>query len=133
MQIKRLTEYAIRFLLYLACQEGNTLVPGGEIARQMGIGAGYIRRVTHALCRVKLVESEPGFQGGFYLSRPAEEITLYDIMMAAEDTMALNRCLLDKGLCDRGAAPYCKVHQCFIVFQGEMEARLQDIHLSDLV
>ena len=89
--------------------------------------------LERAICRAKLVESEPGFQGGFYLSRPAEEITLYDIMMAAEDTMALNRCLLDKGLCDRGAAPYCKVHQCFIVFQGEMEARLQDIHLSDLV
>ncbi len=133
MQIKRLTEYSIRFLLYLARQEGNTTVPGGEIAQQMGIGAGYIRRVTHTLCSAGLVESEPGFQGGFYLTRSAEEITLYDVMMAAEDTMALNRCLQDEKFCDRGAAPYCKVHQCFIEFQGDMEARLKAVRLSELV
>lgn len=133
MQIKLLTDYAIRFVLYLAEQGHTRPVPGSDIAVGMGISPGYIRKVAQHLRRAGIVGSDQGFQGGFYLLRDPGTLSLYEVLAAAEDTMRLNRCLDDPKLCGRGAAPACKVHQYLGALQKELEVKLRRCMVADLI
>lgn len=133
MQIKLFTDYAIRFVLYLAQQERAHSVPGSDIAAGMGISPSYIRKVALTLRNAGIVGSDQGFRGGFHLIRDPKTVSLYEIMEATEDTMHLNRCLEDARLCSRGGVPACKVHQILADLQADMEVRLKQIKVADLI
>lgn len=133
MQLRSTTDYAIRLVLYLAGQDRGHGVTGSEIAQHTGIAAGYVRKVAAELRMAGLVESGQGTGGGFRLTRAPEDITLFDVILAGECTVKINRCLEDPALCSRGAAPYCKVHLKLDMLQALLERYLRDIKISDLL
>lgn len=133
MQIKLTTDYAIRFVLYLADQGHTRPIPGSDIAAAMGITPGYVRKVALHLRRAGIVGAMHGFEGGFYLIRDPGTLSLYEVIAAGEDTMRLNRCLEDPKLCSRGAAPACKVHQYLGELQEEIEDKLKRRMVADLL
>jgi len=55
-----------------------------EIADAEGISAGYVQQLMMALRLGNIVDSHRGREGGFSLSRPAEEITVADVLKALE-------------------------------------------------
>ena len=55
-----------------------------EIADAEGISAGYVQQLMMALRLADIVDSHRGREGGFSLSRPAEEITVADVLSAVE-------------------------------------------------
>jgi Rrf2 family iron-sulfur cluster assembly transcriptional regulator len=55
-----------------------------EIAREQGIATEYAQQILQRLRKGNLVASVRGPAGGYRLSRSAEEITLRDILVAAE-------------------------------------------------
>lgn len=133
MQIKLLTDYGIRFVLYLAEHRHTRHLPGNDIAAATGISPGYIRKVAQHLCGAGIVGVSQGFKGGYYLIRDPNTLSLYEVMAATEDTMRVNRCLVDPKLCSRGAAPACKVHQYLAVVQEDMDAKLKRLMITALM
>ena len=55
-----------------------------DIAQHSGIPCEYLRKVLQRLTRARLVRSERGRAGGFYLRRSLERITLLDVVQAIE-------------------------------------------------
>src|SRR3990170_2149577 len=80
MQISAKGEYAIRAVLDLALQRERGLTPIQEIAARQGIPQRYLEQV--------LLAPKRGSTGGYHLTRPADAITVGDVLRAVEGRSA---------------------------------------------
>ena len=90
MRITQWGEYATQFCIYFAqnAAKGRELISGAEIAKGYEIDLLYAQQILQRLRKNNLIESIRGPLGGYKLSRSASEITLKDILYAAEgDTL----------------------------------------------
>ncbi|MGD0882512.1 MAG: Rrf2 family transcriptional regulator [Acidimicrobiales bacterium] len=94
----RRTDYAIRSLIYLANVE-ETPVTANAIGEAMDVPTGFLQQVLRELQQAGLVTSRPGPTGGFALARPAEEITVLQIVEALEGPLRSAECALRGGPC----------------------------------
>lgn len=131
MQFNATTDYAFRVALHLACNEGR-VVSRREISEQNNVTTMFLQKIMAALMEGGLVTSYRGANGGFMLSRPADQISLLDVLEAMEGKVVLNRCLEDYGSCSRGAAPYCAVHRRLTQMQEVFRREMATIRLSEL-
>lgn len=86
MRITQWGEYGVHFsaMLARAAQDGRAVLGAAEVAREQGIDVQYAQQIFQRLRKGGVVESVRGPQGGYRLARPAEQITLRDILIAAE-------------------------------------------------
>jgi len=85
-------------MIYLASADGRrTAAP--EIAEKMGLSVNYLRQVLRVLTRARLVLSSPSPTGGYELARPADTITILEIVEALEGPLAPADCVLRGGPC----------------------------------
>ncbi len=77
-------EYGILAALEIAMHLDQGPIQVRKIARQQGIPVRFLEQVMSALKKAGLVESIRGAQGGYRLTKPAEEIRLADLLQAIE-------------------------------------------------
>lgn len=85
-------EWAMHVLLSLAWVEDDAPVSTAQLATSYDLPPTYLNKQLQALVRAGLLESLPGARGGFRLARPAEEITLMDVVAAIEGADDVFRC-----------------------------------------
>ena len=98
-RVNRQTDYAIRVVLALAKQPQGTRLSSSEIGKEMLIPAAFLSRIVAQLAQANLVHTFPGREGGLQLARPAEEITLRDIVEQMEGPFLLSECMLEEQAC----------------------------------
>ena len=76
MAVTQKCQYALRALFELAKREGSGAAPAGEIADAQAIPKRFLEVILHQLRQGGFVESQRGKEGGFYLARPAAEVTV---------------------------------------------------------
>ena len=88
MRITQWGEYGVRCLVRIASHEQVSSEPIGasEISLSQGIALDYAQQILQRLRKGGLIESVRGPSGGYRLSRKPSEITLGDILTAAEGT-----------------------------------------------
>lgn len=91
-RVNRQTDYAIRVVLALAQQHEGTRLSTAQIARDMLVPKSFLPRIVAHLAQGGLIKTFPGRDGGMVLSRPAEEITLKDVIEAFEGTLVISEC-----------------------------------------
>ena len=124
--------YAIRAVLALARRHGDGLVPARKIAREMDIPVRFLPQVLGDLSRAGIVEARLGRAGGYRLSKPADRISLLDIIEAAEGDARRRTCVLTGAVC--GVAPEpCDVHSMFFDAQEAILARLGGTTVAEVV
>jgi Rrf2 family protein len=94
----RRTDYAIRSLIFLT-NAAETPVTANAIGEAMEIPTGFLQQVLRELQQAGLVTSRPGPTGGFALARPAEQITVLQIVEALEGPLRSAECALRGGPC----------------------------------
>ncbi len=117
-------EYAIRAMLHLASLRFGTVAQISEISRQWEIPENFLRKISAQLSNAGLVASQRGLGGGITLARPAEVITLLDIIEAVEGKISLNKCLMCDAFCPRDS--WCAVHLVW----GEAQDKLKEVLTS---
>jgi Rrf2 family nitric oxide-sensitive transcriptional repressor len=99
-------EYALRAVVYLASQEGKPRTTQ-EIAQATRVPTGYLSKVMQSLGRKGLVQSQRGLHGGFTLARPADELTVLDILEAVDPIRRIRHCPLNI----KGHVNLCPLHR----------------------
>jgi len=94
----RRTDYAIRALIYLTNTETSP-VSAASIGTAMEIPTGFLQQVLRELQLAGLVTSRPGPTGGYGLARPADAITVLQIVEALEGPLRSAECALRGGPC----------------------------------
>ena len=123
--------YAIRAVLTLARAEKGHVVPARRIAKEMDIPVRFLPQVLGDLNRAGIVEARLGRAGGYRLSKPATDISLLDIIEAAEGDARRQTCVLSGKPCD-GRDP-CDVHDMFFEAQEAILQRLDGVSVAEVV
>ena len=123
------TEYALRVVAYLA---GLPNVPATtrQMAAAVRIPESYLAKVLQLLSRAGLISSQRGLHGGSTLARPAEDITLYDVVQAIDPIPRIKTCPL--GLKSHGTQ-LCPVHKRLDHTMDLVEQELRRSTLADLL
>jgi Rrf2 family protein len=87
MRISAKGEYAVKAMLDLALHSGKGLIPIQEIASRQGIPQRYLEQVLLLLKRAGFLTSKRGSAGGYNLMRPAQEITVGEVIRAIEGSL----------------------------------------------
>ena len=77
-------DYGVRAILDLAEHFGQGPVQSEAIAKRQGVSEAYLDQLLTLLRRAELVRSVRGPRGGHELARPADQITLMDVLTALE-------------------------------------------------
>ena len=122
--------YAARAMVELAIETGNGPVPLSRIAEVQDLSRTYLQQLMGLLKRAGLVRVAQGFKGGFLLAKPAEEVTLADILCAAEGAFSLVDCVADKDNCKRG--PHCVMTEVWTEASLKLRDYFAGITLAEL-
>ncbi|MEW9805234.1 iron-responsive transcriptional regulator RirA [Mesorhizobium marinum] len=91
MRLTRQTNYAMRILMYCAANDGRlSRIP--EIASAYSVSELFLFKILQPLVEAKLVETVRGRNGGVRLGRPADQITLFDVVRVTEENFAMAEC-----------------------------------------
>jgi Rrf2 family protein len=96
MKLSTKSRYGVRAMFDMAYHTGTLPAQIKDISRRQNISPRYLEQIFQDLKKAGLLNSRRGPQGGYSLSRPAEEITVKDIVLAAEGELQLVNCV--KGL-----------------------------------
>jgi Rrf2 family protein len=100
MKVSAQEEYGLRCLLQLAyLKEGESLTLG-QIAEREGISAANAGKLLWILSKAGLVQSLRGNRGGYFLSRPASEIHLSDVIRVLDEDEVEAHCKSYTGVMD---------------------------------
>lgn len=95
MLISTKGRYALRVALDLAQHPEGEYVSLKSIAERQKVSLKYLESIATTLQKGGLLVSQRGTQGGYRLSRPAQEITVYEIIRLTEGSLAPVSCLED--------------------------------------
>lgn len=79
MKLSTRVRYGVRAMIELALHEGGKPVPLRKLAENQAISAKYLEQIATSLKIGGLIDSVRGAEGGYRLSRAAENINLWDI------------------------------------------------------
>ena len=133
MQFNQATDYAFRVIMHLAERSEGELANRQTIAEQQNIPTGFLQKIMHSLVKGELVKSYRGVDGGFVLAKPAEEISLLDVIEVMEGPLDLQRCLKQDSSCSKGCDTKCSVHASLAVIQANFTRALNEVNFARLV
>lgn len=94
MKISTKGRYGIRALIDIALNSNkHKYVSIQDISKRQDISAGYLERIISKLKKIDVLHSERGAQGGYCLSKGADEIIMYDVLEVLEDSLDISDCV----------------------------------------
>jgi Rrf2 family protein len=129
VRVSAKVDYALRAMLELAA--AGTLVKGEQLATAQGIPQKFLEGILLDLRHAELVTSRRGVEGGYALARPAEEISLADVIRAVEGPIATVRGVRPDDVRYEGAAE--ALAGVWIDLRAAMRGVLEDTTLADVV
>src|SRR5437764_15259663 len=103
MRVSAKVDYALRAVIELA-SAGDGPVKGERIAQAQEISLKFLENILGDLRQAGLVRSQRGAEGGYWLARPAAEITLAEVIRAVEGPLANVRGVRPEGVEYAGSA-----------------------------
>jgi Rrf2 family protein len=104
MRISAKADYAVRAVIELAAAPPGTSLSAREIAAAQDIPQNFLENILAELRRAGIVHTHRGPGGGSSLARPAETITVAEILLAIDGPLAAVRDLLPDALVYEGTA-----------------------------
>jgi Rrf2 family protein len=94
MKLSKRGEYGLRAMADLASREpSSAVIPIKEIAEREQIPVKFLEQILLTLKNAGLLHSRMGIGGGYYLAKPAAEITLGQIIRVLDGPLAPIRCV----------------------------------------
>ena len=132
-------EYGVRLMIELGRQAPDHPTSLKALADAEGLPLAYLEQVVARLRRAGLVMSARGAHGGSWLSRPADEIGMDEVVQALEGSIAPMECFIhdqtERVLCSHGpdAGRGCATKLLWTRVQGGIIRSLQNTTLGELV
>jgi Rrf2 family protein len=130
MHLTARADYALR-----ATSEIAAAMPGPikaeRIAQSQSIPLKFIENILSTLKHAGIVRSQRGVEGGYWLARPADEITLAEVIRAVEGPLANVRGERPESTRYRGPAK--PLREVWVAVRASLRTVLEDVTLADLV
>jgi Rrf2 family transcriptional regulator, nitric oxide-sensitive transcriptional repressor len=127
--LSQTVEYALRAMVQLTYIAPKACATD-ELSQTTQVPRAYLSKVLQGLRRAGVVQSRRGVGGGVCLARPAEEITLLEVVNAVEPLRRIATCPL--GLASHGRR-LCPLHRKLDNAFAQVEASFADTTLAEIV
>jgi Rrf2 family protein len=129
VRVSAKADYAIRAAVELAAA-GEGPVKGERIAQAQDIPANFLENILSDLRNAGIVASRRGADGGYWLARPAAEVSLADIIRAVDGPLANVRGVRSEQVVYRGSAE--KLRDVWVAVRASLRSVLENVTLADL-
>ena len=130
MRLTTKGRFAVTAMIDLALRSGDGPVTLAGISDRQKISLSYLEQLFGKLRRFSIVDSVRGPGGGYCLARPANQITVADIVRAVDETLDATQCGGRENCKDEER---CMTHELWTTLNFKMYEYLSSVKLSDLV
>jgi Rrf2 family protein len=129
MRVSAKVDYALRACAELAAADEGP-VKGDRLSQAQEIPLKFLENILLDLKHAGLVQSQRGAEGGYWLSLPAEEISLAEVIRAVEGPIANVRGQRPELV--EYAGPAAPLREVWIAVRANLRAVLEVVTLADL-
>ena len=130
MRLTTKGRYAVTSILDLALHQDAGPIPLAGISERQDISLSYLEQLFAQLRRRGLVQSVRGPGGGYNLGKPADSISVAEVIEAVNETTDATRC---HGAGDCQSGETCLTHHLWMDLSDQIRDFLGEITLADLV
>ena len=130
MKLSTRARYALRMMIEIAKRPGTDLVSLGRVAENTKISKRYLDQLAFALKVSSLMRSMRGRSGGYRLARPAERISVCEIIEAAIGPINVVECVRCPEICLK--SDYCECRWVYERINNEIVKVLNGMSLAEL-
>jgi Rrf2 family protein len=130
VQISAKADYAVRALTELAAQGGGP-VKGERLAAAQQIPPKFLEAILAQLRQAGLLLSRRGAEGGYWLARPPSEISIADVIRAADGPLASVRGQRPETVSYDGAAR--RLTEVWVALRASLRTVLEVVTIQDLL
>jgi Rrf2 family protein len=131
VRVSAKVDYAVRALVELAAADAGRPLKGDQIARVQGIPVNFLENILAELRRARLVGSQRGAEGGYWLATPADGITVADVIRAVDGPLADVHGTAPEELEYPGAAG--ALRDVWVATRANLRAVLENVTIADIV
>jgi Rrf2 family protein len=134
MRVTTWAEYGLIVSVHLAHRSGDGPVAARELAEKEHLPADYVEQILLRLRRAGIVSSVRGARGGYQLARPADDVTVKDVLDASEHGTFEVNCELhqvDAARCSEVGG--CAIRPVWLLLRQRIDEVLGSVRLSDLL
>lgn len=132
MQLSTKGRYAVMAMVDLAEHGDHMSLPLAVIAERQHISIAYLEQLFLKLRRAELVRAMRGPKGGYRLARKASDISVAEIMDAADEPVRMNRCSVEGTDWCLGKKR-CTTHDLWQALGEHISDFLGDVSLQDVL
>ena len=129
MRVSAKADYAVRAVVELAVSDGGP-VKGERISQAQDIPLKFLENILLELRHAGLVRSQRGAEGGYWLARPPEEITLAEVIRSVEGPIANVRGEGPQDVDYRGSA--ARLKDVWIAVRANLRSVLEAVTVADV-
>jgi Rrf2 family protein len=129
MRVSDKADYAVRAMVELAAA-GDGPLKADRIAQAQGIPIKFLENIMSELRNASLVRSQRGVEGGYWLARPASEITLAQVIRAVDGPLANVRGARPEEVSYSGAS--APLRDVWIAVRASLRGVLESVTLADV-
>jgi len=130
VRVSAKADYALRACIQLAAAEGEGHVKGERIAQAQEVPLKFLENILGDLRQAGLVRSQRGAEGGYWLARPADEITVAEVIRSVEGPIANVRGVGPEQVEYAGSAE--RLRDVWIAVRANLRAVLEQVTIADL-
>ena len=130
MRLSTKGRYGVTAMMDLAIHDNAGPVTLADISQCQGISLSYLEQLFAKLRKHKLVEGVRGPGGGYRLSRPADQISVAEIISAVDEKVDATKCN-NQGDCQNGER--CLTHDLWTELSDRLYTFLSGITLAQFV
>ncbi len=129
MRVSAKVDYALRAVIELAAA-GDGPIKGERIAQAQEIPLKFLENILGDLRQAGIVRSQRGVEGGYWLARPPEEISVADVVRTVEGPIANVRGIGPESVSYVGSAE--RLQDVWIAVRANLRAVLERVTIADV-
>jgi FeS assembly SUF system regulator len=127
--LSKLADYGVIIATHLA--ETPAQVNAVHLAAETRLPQATVAKVLKSLARAGIVSAVRGATGGYRLARPAQDITVAEVVAAIDGALALTQCTSSIGPCERH--DFCPTQPHWHRINQAVERALEGITIGEMV
>jgi Rrf2 family protein len=130
MRVSAKADYAVRAAVELAAAGDDGPVKGERLAEAQEIPLQFLEHILLELKHHGIVRARRGAKGGYWLARPADEVSIADVVRAVEGPIAHVQSTPPEAIEYRGSAEH--LQEVWIAVRASLRSVLEETTLADL-
>lgn len=130
MKLSKESQYGLRGLVYLAAQPHGVILQVSQVAEAADLPRMFLAKIFRKFTHHNILRSYRGRERGYSLAKPAQEISVKEIVEAIEGPDVFQRCVFWSDRCSDDNP--CLLHDVWRSIRPKVSDRMAGVSLAEV-